>query len=1194
MDKRAFPRIPMRLDALLMDRRGRTVAGVIHDFCAGGVFVAVDIPQFDGDAMLAEGEGVTVNVTVGAEDFALTARVARRLSNGVGLAFRNPDRAAVSALQKMAVASRRVSGGDAVRVPDTDRILEECRVLVGDALSSLIRRFNAYIERDLVDAAAAAASNVDQSRHFDALTAIKPMRPAIEAALRDRLPAQLMELGRFALQPSDILEATWSGSLSLVDEDVFEDFLALSEIAVRANDRYKDQLQELNLRFSRLVATPIEQRTNPLSPEAVCEAFRDAIKDLRAHRMALLVIYRSFETHVVKGLGELYDTVNRLLARHGIEPAAEERPRLVRTAPERPTAPEGSPAPEAPPEGTMPREDARGGGRGGHDEGAAAAPARRRTAPPGAADGAGPMTAAASRPVPPPGLAVSAEELAERSRVIDAAYHTAQRLLDMEQGLLEHTQEVTLPRSMVSRGEAVPSYSSDEVAAGLADLQERLPPTEAGGLSFDEMEDQLFRQLMSRNPGQGQKQLGQRERNNIQLITNLLTALLSDNEVADAVKERIRRLRVPIHRVGLEDENFITDEKHTARQVLDQLAGLETDSEVPGGVVGEHLDALVEGILEERHDPARAFEEALPEVEALRREQAEAYGSGIAQVVEECRQREEFMRSRRKEGPEEPAARRMVGSPQEQQAWRQWMQRVDRLKEGDALVFDRGTPAARRGQLVWVDGGRDEFVFVDGRGRKSDSLSAHELAMGLRRGTVEVLPPHSLSPVERAMLDMLRGVQERLQREATHEPLTGLPNEREFRRLLADALHRAVQEKTNHVVGYLSLNGYKDVVRRLGSDAAGELLRAAGVLLHDTSRRGRAFGDLGQGRFAMLLEETPLAGVQEHLTPLLHPGEDYALEWEDESIPVRFVIGVAALGPDTPRADAALEEATRACQRARGEGGMLGLAAAEEQQVQRKRLMADWASRLNATLKEDRLLLRAQKVAPLKTEDGARPFYELLLGLRDEDGEAISPREFLEAAEYYNQLLAVDRWVIRNVIHWLSGNPPGLDAIDGFTINLSGASLEDETLGDYVLELLLESSAPPGRLCFEVSQSDALAHHSNAEQFIRTVTDLGCRIALHDFGRGDSSYAYLKDLPVDYIKIGGTFVAGMARSPSDQAVVNSINEIAHMMGKRTVAEHVESEAAMVRLRDMGVDFAQGYYVARPCYLEDLMGQGLDG
>jgi len=402
-----------------------------------------------------------------------------------------------------------------------------------------------------------------------------------------------------------------------------------------------------------------------------------------------------------------------------------------------------------------------------------------------------------------------------------------------------------------------------------------------------------------------------------------------------------------------------------------------------------------------------------------------------------------------------------------------------------------------------------------------------------------------------------------------------------------------VQEKTDNVVGYLSLDGYKDVARRLGSDAAGELLRVAGALLHDTGRRGFVFGDLGQGRFGMLLEDTPLAAAEGDVEPLLQAEEDYSLEWEDERIPVSFVIGVAALGPDTPSAEAALEEATRACHRARGQGALLGLAAAEEKQAQRKRLMADWASRLNATLKEDRLLLRAQKVAPLTTEGGARPFYELLLGLRDDDGEAISPREFLEAAEYYNQLLAVDRWVIRNVIHWLSGNPPGLDAIDGFTINLSGASLVDETLGDYVLELLLGSSAPPGRLCFEVSQSDALAHHSNAEQFIRTVTDLGCRIALHDFGRGDSSYAYLKDLPVDYIKIGGTFVAGMARSPSDHAVVNSINEIAHMMGKRTVAEHVESEAAMVRLRDMGVDFAQGYYVARPCYLEELLRQGLD-
>lgn len=1199
----------MRLDALLMDRQGRTVAGVIHDFCAGGVFMVIDMARPDGGDVLAEGEGVTVNVSVRDEDFAITARVVRRLSNGVGLAFRNPDRAALSALQKMAIDShRRVSGVSLDRAPEVNEILEACRHLARDALSPLIRHFNAHIGNDLVDAAAAAASNVEQSRYFDAATAIKPMRAGIEAALRDQLPDHVMELGRFALQPSDILEATWSGSLSLVDEDIFEDFLALSEIAVRANDRYTDRLQELNRRFSRLAGTSIEQRTNPLSPEAVCEVFRDAIKDLRAHRTALLVIYRSFETHVVKGLGELYDTVNQLLAERGVEPAEDQRLRVVRTTPKGPSP---GHVPRESPTAAAPREHAGEQAPEPHTKEAGASWPVQPVALPSGADDAparpAPAVSAVAAPAhsaaAPAGegaasaLTVSAAELAERSRVIDAAYHTAQRLLDMEQGLIEHTQELTLPHSMVTQGAGASSYSSREVADGLADLQERLPAAEAGGLSFDEMEDQLFRQLMSRHPEHGRKRLAQRERNNIRLITNLLTALLSDDEVAEAVKERIRRLRVPIHRVGLEDENFITDQNHTARQVLDKLAGLEMDMEVTGGVVGDHLDALVERILDERQDPARAFEEALPEVEALRQEQAQVYSSGIADVVKECRQRAEFMRSRRKEGQEDPPARRMVGTPQEQQAWRQWTQRVDRLKEGDALIFDRGTPAARRGQLVWVDDSRDEFVFVDGRGRKSDALSAHELAMGLRRGTVEVLPPHSLSPVERAMLDMLRGAQERLQREATHEPLTGLPNQREFRRLLADALHRAVQEKTDNVVGYLSLDGYKDVFRRLGSDAASELLRVASAVLEEAGQGGQGglgFADLGQGRFGMLLEDATPAAAGERLEPLLQPGEDDALEWEGENIPVSFVIGVAELGPDTESVESALEEATRACHRARSQGGMLGVASDGEKRAQRKRLMADWAGRLNATLKEDRLLLRAQKVAPLEAEGGARPFYELLLGLRDEDGEAISPREFLEAAEYYNQLLAVDRWVIRNVIHWLSGNPPGLDRIDGFTINLSGASLVDETLGDYVLELLLESSAPPGRLCFEVSQSDALAHHSNAEQFIRTVTDLGCRIALHNFGHGDSSYAYLKDLPVDYIKIGGSFVAGMARSPSDHAVVNSINEIAHMMGKRTVAEHVESEAAMVRLRDMGVDFAQGYYVARPRYLEELMAQGLDG
>lgn len=1196
MDKRAFPRIPMTLDTVLEDARGQRVTGVIHDFCAGGIFVAVSGVGAAG--LPAEGEAVAVNVSVRGEDFRLPARVARRLDSGLGLAFHDPDEAALEALQKMARDSHRPVGGEAVARPaGAAEILRACEAMVRDGLGALIRDFNANIEADLVRAAAEATSNVAQSRYFDAITAIKPLRPAIEAALREEAPAHVMELGHFALQPSDILEATWSGNLSLVDADVFEDFLTLSEIAVRANDRFEHPIAELERRLSSLSGGRIEARTNPVSPEALCDVFRDTIKDLKAHRDALLVIYRSFEANVMSGLGELYGALNRLLARHGVEPVAEQRPTIVRK--------EQRPRPAVPPVQQPEDGEATASAQPFRDHAAAAAGGPPpQPAPPGAATAAPPAPAAPSPPGAAPaggpaaaaGVGGKAGQLAERARVIDAAYHTAQRLLDMEQGLVERTQELTLPRSIVTQGKAATSFSSGDVAAGLAELQQSLSPDEAGELSFEEMETRLFQELKANHPEKGHSKLGVAERNNLRLITNLLSALLSDTEVAEAIKHRIRRLRLPIHRVGLEDEAFITDPGHSARQVLDKLAGLEADMEITGGVLGERLDSLVDRILAERQHPADAFAAALPELDELRREQEEAYGEGVSRVVADCRQRAEFLRARRKDGAKPPSRQRIMGSPEEQKVWRQWIQRVDRLQEGDAVVLDRDTPSPRRAQLVWVDDNRDEFVFVDGRGRKSDSLSAHELAMGLRRGTTEVLPPQSLSPVERAMLDMLRGVQERLRREATHAPLTGLPNEREFRRLLDRALHTAVQEKVENVVGYLSLTTYKDTAKRFGSDAGAEMLRVAGHLLTAEGRDHCHFGDLGQGRFGLLLTETRLADVGDALERLLRPSEEDMLEWEGETIPVKFVIGLAELGPHTPSAADALDEATKACHRARDQGAQLGLPepAQAEDQARHQRVMADWAGRLNATLKEDRLLLRAQKVMPLDREGGTRPFYELLLGLRDEAGEPISPREFLEAAEYYNQLVTVDRWVIRNVIQWLAGGPPGLDRIDGFTINLSAASLLDDALGDFVLELLMESSLPPGRLCFEVSQSDALAHHSNAERFIRSVTDLGCRIALHDFGHGDSSYAYLKDLPVDYIKIGGAFVAGMARNPSDHAVVNSINEIAHMMGKRTVAEHVESEAALVRLRDMGVDFAQGFYVARPRYLDELLAQGLDG
>jgi EAL domain-containing protein (putative c-di-GMP-specific phosphodiesterase class I) len=207
--------------------------------------------------------------------------------------------------------------------------------------------------------------------------------------------------------------------------------------------------------------------------------------------------------------------------------------------------------------------------------------------------------------------------------------------------------------------------------------------------------------------------------------------------------------------------------------------------------------------------------------------------------------------------------------------------------------------------------------------------------------------------------------------------------------------------------------------------------------------------------------------------------------------------------------------------------------------------------------------------------------------MRDELGETMPPTDFIIAAETYNRMTAIDRWVIERVLNWMSINREQLDYFGGFSINVSGHSVNDETFPDFVLEQFSASQAPTGKVCFEITETAAIANLDNAVDFMNRMKIIGCQFSLDDFGTGLSSYSYLRNLPVDYVKIDGVFVRDIANNPGDYAVVRSINEIGHYMGKKTIAEYVEDKEVLARLQEIGVDYAQGWEIERPLPLEEL-------
>ena len=427
----------------------------------------------------------------------------------------------------------------------------------------------------------------------------------------------------------------------------------------------------------------------------------------------------------------------------------------------------------------------------------------------------------------------------------------------------------------------------------------------------------------------------------------------------------------------------------------------------------------------------------------------------------------------------------------------------------------------------------------------------------------------------------------RLNYQANHDGLTGLINRREFERRTLEALKSAIDRDAKHAMLYIDLDQFKIVNDTSGHIAGDELLRQISSLLGKPLRESDTLARLGGDEFGVLLENCSLekaANIAESLRALIG---GFRFVWQEQTFDIGASVGVVPINAKSDSFEQIMSAADMACYAAK-DGGRDRVHIAHENDVELEQRKGElrWLPRLQCALKEERLVLFYQAIhACVNPGDGCAHF-EILLRMCDEDGRLIMPGAFIPAAERYNLMPTIDLWVIQAAFKMLHSVLISKELADDnkLTINLSGASLNNEHLVNYVLQLQHEYNVIPQSICFEITETTAIANLVNATQFIKGLKKEGYFFALDDFGSGLCSFAYLKNLPVDYLKIDGAFVRDMAYDPINCAVVKSINEIGHAMGIKTVAECVESEDTLMMLRDIGVDFAQGYYVHTPAPL----------
>lgn len=521
-------------------------------------------------------------------------------------------------------------------------------------------------------------------------------------------------------------------------------------------------------------------------------------------------------------------------------------------------------------------------------------------------------------------------------------------------------------------------------------------------------------------------------------------------------------------------------------------------------------------------------------------------------------------------------------SEHEQRSLQRWIARAQQLRTGDWLRDQEKPDEPQYIRLVWIARGFSRFVFVNHQGMRVVELELDALARQMRQGLIVPDPQYDRPLVDESIDRMVRTVYDQLAWASTHDELTGLLGRREFERMLEQ--HLARQDDARSLLR-LDLRGFRLLSDTAGYQAADDALRQVAELLRARVADGMPLARLNGSEFALLVPseddraaaEALIAGIEQ--APFAFDGRRYRLSASVGLVPT--LPGLVSAERWLRASDQALAESLKAA-----EGGVVVYAPDPDDQARQEQIAARVAGLAN--LDEERMLLRCQKIIPLHPAARMPAQYEILISMYDDAGNLITGQDFVRMAERYDRMQAVDRWVVGHMLDWLRAHDAEAGRVGGVCVNLSGQSLNDPSLLEFIYETLSEKDAPIERVWFELTEASAITDLARVSEFMEEMKELGCRFCLGHFGSGPSSFQYLRSLPVDLIKLDGTFVQSLTENEADRAMVQSMVDMAHYMKREVIACQVESREVLDQLRQMGVDYAQGFAIEKPRSLDSLI------
>lgn len=424
--------------------------------------------------------------------------------------------------------------------------------------------------------------------------------------------------------------------------------------------------------------------------------------------------------------------------------------------------------------------------------------------------------------------------------------------------------------------------------------------------------------------------------------------------------------------------------------------------------------------------------------------------------------------------------------------------------------------------------------------------------------------------------------QEEISYQATHDELTGLLNRRAFEQELRSLLSKQDAGHSLHTILYLDLDQFKVVNDTCGHHAGDALLQQVTRIMKDRLRQNDVLARLGGDEFGILLENCSGEPAQRVAESIRQGISDFRFHWNSKLFSVGVSIGLVSFGEEEFALSDILSIVDGACYLAKDKGrNRIHVYRTNDSELIERKGQMNWVAKITNALEEDRMVLYKQRIVPLHPAKEKTQYFEVLVRMLDNDGSLILPSSFLPAAERYNLISAIDFWVIRHAFEYFSEHCTDEDISYTCFINLSGSTIGKEGLIDYISRQFTTYGIPPGAICFEITETAAIANLNDAGKMILELRKLGCRFALDDFGSGMSSFAYLKNLPIDFLKIDGEFVRNVHRDRIDRTMVEAINKIGQEMGIQTIAEFVENDAIKEELKKINVDFVQGFGIEHP-------------